>query len=204
MYHNLIYNTFNIPYHVSQRIIKMTKSIEISIHDKNMYTLMKLYNVSYKATEDRNDIFIKGVMSEYLTIRIINYMTELTLTCGITLLSIKSLCIAPSVLCIILRSLSIFCIHQLNIDNIICEREIGTIHFAPIIFICNCDQCFMLFVIQYTSILLCTCIYIPFTKHDAKPQCIYISFGIVILIIMIYVYNMLSYICTHIFKKNCR
>ena len=39
----------------------MTLSIE-GIHDKNMYTLMKLYNVSYKTTEDRNDIYIKGVM----------------------------------------------------------------------------------------------------------------------------------------------
>ena len=79
--------------------------MEISIHDKNIYTLMKLDNLSYKATEDRNDKYIKGALSEYLTIRIINYMTEHTLTCGITLFSIKSLCISPSLLCIILRSL---------------------------------------------------------------------------------------------------
>ena len=90
MYHNPIYNTFNISYHVSQILIKMTLSIE-GIHDKNIYTLMKLYNASYNTTEDRNDIYIKGVMSKYLTIRIINYMTELT--CGITLFSMKSLCI---------------------------------------------------------------------------------------------------------------
>ena len=86
-------------------------------------------------------------MPEYFTIRIINYMTELTLTRGITLFSIKTLCIAPSVLNIILRSLSICCTHQLNMDNAICEREIGTINFATIIFIYNCDQSFMLFVI---------------------------------------------------------
>ena len=121
MYHNPIYNTFNIPYHVSQIIIKMTLSIE-GINDKNMYTLMKLYNVSYKTTEDRNDIYIKGVMSKYLTIRIINYMTEISLTCGITLFSIKSLYIAPSLLYIILRFISICCTHQLNIDKIIRER----------------------------------------------------------------------------------
>ena len=144
-------------------------------------------------------------MSKYLTIRIINYMTELTLTCGITLFSIKSLYIAPSLLYIVLRFISICCTHQLNIDKIICEREIGTIHFVPIISIWNCVQCFILIVIQYTSILiailLCTCIYMPLTRYGAKPQCIYISFGIVILIIMIYVYKMLSYTCMHIFKN---
>ena len=34
-----------------------------------------------------------------------------------------------------------------------------------------------------------------------EPQCIYIPFGIIILIIIIYVYKMLSYTCMHIFKN---
>ena len=76
-------------------------------------------------------------------------MTELTLTCGITLFSIKSLYIAPSLLYIILRFISICCTHQLNINKIICEREIGTINFVPIIYICNYVQCFILIVIHF-------------------------------------------------------
>ena len=65
----------------------------------------------------------------------------------------------------------------------------------------NCYTVYIYIKTYIAVYILKMCIYMPLTNHGAKPQCIYISFCICILIIMIYVYNMLSYTCTHIFRN---